>query len=190
MEEGVAYLKQLYLGPHDYHRIAERRAYDFPFAIGVVNIARLVGAEVLLPMALFDCCQLGEEILDGFLKEDGTREHLSLDDQKRCLKASYDLRCARICQAIFIFERFVPPDDCEDSETDAMMVKDHFDEMFCSMQFHTVAYFDAWTLPKHICQSCNDALDDRLYKQSQKVYNLLPICVGVTVAEGWPEAED
>ena len=52
--------------------------------IGVVNLARLLGADVMLPGALMGCCMLDMEIVEGFAREDGTREMLSLEDLGRC----------------------------------------------------------------------------------------------------------
>ncbi|KAI1795466.1 hypothetical protein LXA43DRAFT_44558 [Ganoderma leucocontextum] len=52
--------------------------------IGVANLARLTGQDKMLPGALMGCCQLGTEIADGFAREDGARETLSVEDLARC----------------------------------------------------------------------------------------------------------
>ena len=57
----------------------------------MVNIARLLGDQTLLPFALVECCSLGADILDGFEHEDGSHETLSLADLRICLDAQQKL---------------------------------------------------------------------------------------------------
>ncbi len=59
---------------------------DKVFAVGVVNLARLVQCDAILPSALAVCCSLeATALIDGFLREDGTRERLSGDDLNLCI---------------------------------------------------------------------------------------------------------
>ncbi|TFK84835.1 hypothetical protein K466DRAFT_654561 [Polyporus arcularius HHB13444] len=58
------------------------------FAIAAVNLARLTGnTTTVLPMALLDCAALGPDVMQGYRREDGTYDHLSQEDLKRCLRA-------------------------------------------------------------------------------------------------------
>ncbi|KAI0700393.1 hypothetical protein C8T65DRAFT_697345 [Cerioporus squamosus] len=57
------------------------------YAIGVVNIARLTGCDSLLPSALLICYGLGETIVRGYERDDGSREQLSLADIGLCYEA-------------------------------------------------------------------------------------------------------
>ena len=59
-------------------------ALDPLFNIAVVNIAHLTETPSLLPLALFRCAYLGGELLDGWTHEDGTVEHLTEADLRRC----------------------------------------------------------------------------------------------------------
>ena len=59
--------------------------------IGVVNFVRLTNTPFLLPTALYACCHLRGELLDGWMREDSTIEHLCTEDLKRCLNASVAL---------------------------------------------------------------------------------------------------
>ena len=61
------------------------------FAIGVVNLARLVDDKGLLPLALLECCKVGAEVVHGYEREDGSRELLSPDDLARCFAATSTL---------------------------------------------------------------------------------------------------
>nr|VWP00171.1 Zn(2)-C6 fungal-type domain-containing protein [Ganoderma boninense] len=67
-------------------------------AIGVVNLARLLGkdGEALLPIALMRCCMLGARIVEGYEREDGTRETLSPADLGRCFEGRVRLLDASV----------------------------------------------------------------------------------------------
>ncbi|KAI0752020.1 hypothetical protein C8Q74DRAFT_1211638 [Fomes fomentarius] len=84
----VEYLKRYYHDDFDLWRNDEAVFSPPNFKpihnIGVVNLARLLGVDVILPGALMGCCMLGMEIVEGFTREDGTREMLSLEDLGRC----------------------------------------------------------------------------------------------------------
>lgn len=70
---------------------AQDSRWSLAYAIGVVNIARLTGCEVILPSALLVCCSLDEKLVLGFEREDGTQETLSLQDVGLCLRAARSL---------------------------------------------------------------------------------------------------
>ncbi len=58
-------------------------------AIGVVNIARLAGCPIMLPIALVVCCSLKpKRLLRGFKRADGSYERLDHEDLLRCLTAT------------------------------------------------------------------------------------------------------
>ncbi|OBZ69624.1 Molybdenum cofactor sulfurase [Grifola frondosa] len=80
--------------------------------IGAVNIARLVGADSILPSALYTCCQLGSEIMDGYQHEDGIVEHLTTEDIKRCLCARKELMEASASLAVLMWAGTRVSDNC------------------------------------------------------------------------------
>lgn len=54
-------------------------------AIEAVTLARLTETDTILPSALLECAvNVGESVLDGYTREDGTLVTLSNDDLKRC----------------------------------------------------------------------------------------------------------
>ncbi|KAM5537289.1 hypothetical protein V8D89_009019 [Ganoderma adspersum] len=69
-------------------------------AVGVVNLARLIDEPSLLPTALLTCIYMKEDIMQGFEREDGTRETLALDDIGRCFRASGGIRQATIAAVV------------------------------------------------------------------------------------------
>ncbi|KAI0742523.1 hypothetical protein C8Q80DRAFT_1328903 [Daedaleopsis nitida] len=118
VSRAVAYLRQYYVS--DFNRWFAVTSLDPPafravHRIGVVNLARLAGADDLLPVALMCCCILGPEIGDGFAREDGTHEALARADLARCFVGR-----ARLLEAAFVaaHRTFRPPvaDGCTQAE--------------------------------------------------------------------------
>lgn len=73
-------------------------------AIGVVNLARLVDCDVILPTALMVCGMLpAQDLVRGFDREDGTREKLSEGDLVRCLEGRTRLMQERTRTIITLF---------------------------------------------------------------------------------------
>ncbi|KAI0753726.1 hypothetical protein C8Q74DRAFT_1306585 [Fomes fomentarius] len=87
-------------------------------AIPVVNIARLTGADYLLPMALAHCCRLGAAIVNGYIHEDGTREYLAPADLGLCFQAKEKLIEARVKAVTHILDQPRLVVNCALSETD------------------------------------------------------------------------
>lgn len=107
VSDAVAYLKRYYTSIFDEWATGRLYAPGAPFqkvhAIGVVNLARLVDEPLLLPTALLMCCSLGRDITTGFVREDGTREMLPLDDIGRCFAARTHLTKQMILILFHIF---------------------------------------------------------------------------------------
>ncbi|PIL24773.1 hypothetical protein GSI_12659 [Ganoderma sinense ZZ0214-1] len=76
LELCVAYLKRFYHdsfdGWRDNSTCMSPPRFERIHAIGVVNLARLLGHPKMLPSVLMACCLLDAEIADGFAREDGT----------------------------------------------------------------------------------------------------------------------
>ncbi len=70
------------------------------YAIGVVTLAHLTQTPSMLPLALYDCCYLGGRVVRGWTREDGTVEHLSLEDLERCMDGSTALATSALCSSI------------------------------------------------------------------------------------------
>ena len=89
LERCVAYLKRFYHdnfdGWRDNSTCISPPGFERIHAIGVVNLARLLGHDKMLPGALMACCLLDAEIADGFAREDDTREILTPADLARCM---------------------------------------------------------------------------------------------------------
>ena len=54
-------------------------------AIGAVNLARLTDTRSILPTAFYQCCELGDGVIDGCQRPDGHVEHLGFEDRRICM---------------------------------------------------------------------------------------------------------
>ncbi|KAI1795310.1 hypothetical protein LXA43DRAFT_992303 [Ganoderma leucocontextum] len=87
-DQALASLQESTLSPHfsDWYKSATLTSFKgLNQVIGVVNLARLTDSPALLPGALYICSHLGGKLVDGWEREDGTIEMLSVDDLRRCL---------------------------------------------------------------------------------------------------------
>ncbi|OSD03866.1 hypothetical protein PYCCODRAFT_1365143 [Trametes coccinea BRFM310] len=64
--------------------------------IGVINLARLTGETSILPTAIIAACMEGVEVFRGRTREDGSVEHLTLDDVSLCHSAHQELVRERV----------------------------------------------------------------------------------------------
>ncbi|RDX48945.1 hypothetical protein OH76DRAFT_1404137 [Lentinus brumalis] len=188
VEDSLPWFSKLY--PSDFATLDKHRPKPLPptCAIATINIARLTGADYLLPMALAECCQLGAEIVNGHQREDGTREYLALDDLGRCFQAQRKLIEARV----FAIERIVNQDlygECKNEDGD--LVEEFHEQMregaipgFCSPNFWESIGERITSRFPEICRQCRKELATEERDQQRQIFARLPQLVGVTV-DGW-----
>ncbi|EIW56927.1 uncharacterized protein TRAVEDRAFT_128217 [Trametes versicolor FP-101664 SS1] len=92
LDSAILFLKTHY--PMDYDDWTEfgdcgAPSFSLEHAIGVVNLARLVGDSDLLVIALLVCCHIddADALIHGFEREDGSREQLTPEDIALCESA-------------------------------------------------------------------------------------------------------
>ena len=78
-------------------------------AIGAVALARLTDTPSILPAALYTCSVLGKRVLDGWTREDGSVEHLSSEDAKRCIGGREELLRRGVAAVITIVMEGISP---------------------------------------------------------------------------------
>ncbi len=81
--QGVDYLKRWFTTDYPAWSAGALYEPDTPLecvhAMGVINLARLVDVPALLPTALLMCCGLDEEVVKGFVRENGWLKRLPVD---------------------------------------------------------------------------------------------------------------
>ena len=186
VDQSVEYLRKLY--PDDwnvYCKIPTSMAFKPIQAIGVVNLARLTGADSILPLALMKCCDLGPAIAEGFEREDGTEEYLSPADLGLCFKLKETLIEARVQ---IVHRILVYPDNDHDSCHQDIEV---FLQALCKGTVRglcTPRPLATWaTLMKtqlpNICDTCHKVVLDKASAERRALFERLPSVLGITVKD-------
>ncbi|TBU53872.1 hypothetical protein BD310DRAFT_128043 [Dichomitus squalens] len=162
-------------------------------SIAVVNLARLTNTPSMLPTALMDCCTLGPEIVDGLVREDGTRETLPLDDLGRCFvgRAKMAQASARIAHLMFrppVSAACRQPACCQRVLQRLLNeLGNARDDVISCVDWYAswMVYVDGRDEDRELCMRCYKMLEgERPKKLQREVWMSLPAMMGVTV-EGW-----
>lgn len=196
LEQWMVYLKRHFTSSfyrwvsHD--RLVPGRLTNI-HAIGVVNLARLTGHTSILPTALAVCTTLDEKIIDGFAREDGTREQLSADDLGRCFKLQKALIQANAAAVLKALSSKPSPIECRHSN----VCESQLEEILETHHKQSFASFLApeGLVPKWkpyneqqeeygICGVCRDMIDDVYHTEQWEIWRRLPLELGLEV-DGW-----
>ncbi|TBU24838.1 hypothetical protein BD311DRAFT_855410 [Dichomitus squalens] len=161
-------------------------------AIGVVNLARLTGEMSILPTALVSCLVLGSDIVDGFEREDGFKENLTLEDLDLCIRAQAEIRKASVGS---VFRRFKPTVSagCKTAESCGAAFRKMLYGLEQRMEIlisgNPLAEYTAYLGGENIglCAYCLEMLEDRDDKERTDIWKRLPDLLGIEVP-GWGEA--
>ncbi|KAI0753671.1 hypothetical protein C8Q74DRAFT_1373636 [Fomes fomentarius] len=192
MDEALAYLKA-----HFSTKLSSWSALDYvpePFdeveAIGVVNIARLVGCTSMLPTAFLACCNFLDAL--GFKTEHGTFEKLSDDDLVRCTDAKRVLTRqlnTALLRACGICEH--PGTQCERGMREVLRLYTEnsdrwplFDPFLdCNVYLRLNDTFGS-RRSCVMCSTCQEQIKSRLVEEQRAIWKRLPEIFKVEV-EGW-----
>ncbi|RDX48943.1 hypothetical protein OH76DRAFT_614875 [Lentinus brumalis] len=164
------------------HVLPKRRGQIQQGAIAMVTLARLTGADQLLPVALAECCELGADVVNGFEREDGTRDHLAPEDLGRCIKATRNLVEARL----YAMEHTVRPavyEGCEEGCIhDINMFRDRVlggtIPGLCTTQFwRSYASLLTDEFPD-VCKRCAEEFSEEELVQQRSIFRRLPLTAG------------
>ena len=161
-------------------------------AIGVVNLARLTHADWLLPTALMACCELGREITEGFLREDGTRDVLSLDDIGRCFAGKAKLAEANLATMHYVLRQDVTaacehPGRCKYVLRKLMnaLLEGHDEAKGLQWYESWQPFIDKVDRGRELCCKCYKMVTEtRQEEKETEIFLRLPEMMGVEV-EGW-----
>ena len=161
--------------------------------IGVVNLARMIGEPTLLPTAIIGCTELQDKIVRGFKQEDGSQEHLTLEDLGICFLAKSELRKASI-RAVLLTLQPIASSGCKTPSA----CRGRFRSALARLHAHVDSLvnhdpFASWrTFVKDsqldICPACVEAVDNRSLGERVNVWNRLPEVLQIEVP-GWIEHE-
>ncbi|KAI0703096.1 hypothetical protein C8Q76DRAFT_801946 [Earliella scabrosa] len=170
------------------------KGWDVAQVIGVVNLARFIEEPLILPTALMACTQLEGRILDGYMREDGTTEHLSRQDLALCVRAKTDIQKANA--AVILRTLSLPLSSRCTSPT---MCKAQVQAAFHRLHLHAddlvggSPFLSYVTCVKNedlgVCTVCTKYLNKTNWAERQDMWNRLPEILQIEVP-GWvPPAE-
>ena len=158
--------------------------------IGVINIARLTDTPSLLPGAFYFTCFKGSGLVDGWKREDGSVEHLSRDDLRRCMDGGTELAHYMNTLRTQIFLHNHPHGDCtSEAQCLASAVTMLLTANTIDIGSNTT-FFTSWrsfienysTTHAPLCYSCIDAMFLREAQiRLEMWYTMLPSIFRLTV---------
>ncbi|KAI1795352.1 hypothetical protein LXA43DRAFT_38491 [Ganoderma leucocontextum] len=163
------------------------------YGIAGVNLARLTDTPSLLPDALLSCCLLQGAIFDGWKREDGTVEHLSAEDLRRCVVARTTLTARNLQIMGCVFEA-QPSDNCDnpprcsrgmDARCSCLVREGTVFEYGPIIDWAEVIRYTAQE--SAICSECEKDLQARNARERRKFWEDLPKIFGITV-DRWPSS--
>ncbi|KAI1792218.1 hypothetical protein LXA43DRAFT_887864 [Ganoderma leucocontextum] len=200
-QEGLSFLKGHYTDSLDTWNEIDTwspTGWDDLQAIGVINLARSTGELSLLPTAFMVCAVLLQSnLVHGFTREDGSQEHLTLDDIGRCLEAKDRLREASVIAHFRALTPAVAP-ACKASSQCARTFKHAFRGKGMEANVHLMMtddvllntplrYFETKDGNYTLCQPCVAMVDERDRKENLALWNRLPGLLGIDVP-AWGES--
>ncbi len=170
------------------------------YAIGVVNLARLLAEPTLLPTALLTCCTLGANIAKGFTREDGTHESLSPHDLGLCFAARSRLAGRAVILAATVFSPPVSdgcarPQKCREALQTALanLKKPQTAEQLMDADIFSPDARDLGWGNTGQCAGCLEMVRRRDSERRFALWKLLPMIMGVDDvldSDAWSEASD
>ena len=182
VDDAMAFIRKAY--PKDFPSYLERTMFRQEHAIGVVNLAHLVGATDVLPVAFLDCCALvSKNLVWGFLRPDGTREMLGPHDLARCVEAKDHLMRETV-RRLYRMTRFKPSpkcdgDECLAEEAFATPLDEH--DWRGGVSTRVLAPWGLSVKDGQLCDACVRAWEDQVLAYRQDVWNRLPRILGLVV---------
>lgn len=185
--DAVGYLKQWYApkymedwaGEFLYGPLAP---FQLVHAIGIVNLARIVDEPAMLLAALLVCCSLEKEIVEGFVREDGTQETLPLDDIGRC----FAVRALLAQQGFELLLSLFTPVASSGCKTPVQCEKEMQSKQVEAMRYLSSAWHsDVFVHAAHIlrstmdCSRCQTKLRERYVDLRVNLWYRLPYLFGV-----------
>ncbi|KAI9061834.1 hypothetical protein FKP32DRAFT_1677765 [Trametes sanguinea] len=199
VDRSLEYLKSHFLyhfNGRDRIHFTSPPAFEDIHSIGVVNLARMTETTVLLPPALMACCRLSAtELMNGFAREDGTREVLSDEDIGRCYMGRAALTEATVLFMLQLYDqtrssRCKRPSDCKPVFIRLLNNVKHYEGMDDIKDHRWYHYFDDYfeeeDVNRRLCWPCFDKLCKRQRQIHNDTWQTLPELLGLSI-DGWAE---
>ncbi|KZT07969.1 uncharacterized protein LAESUDRAFT_677176 [Laetiporus sulphureus 93-53] len=160
-------------------------------AVTAVNLARLTNTDSILPVAMYECCQLGSKaIVEGISRPDGTFEMLQSTDQIRCIDGNMNLVAEHIGGMNGVFKKEAY---CRNAYGSCGNMLRELRAGIVRVQGNVwTAVLEPWDgfVPKslQLCQDCRKSFLADDVARRKKAWGLLPKLMGVNV-KGWDSSK-
>ena len=161
-------------------------------AIGVLNLARVIGSPSLLCGAIFACCRLSlDDLVNGYIRDDRGKETLSLEDLVRVRMTRDRLVGACIISATFVYASKGVSTCRRRGCRDALDRIRHTTVRTLRavtpsqpMRFPMLQRSARETADVGLCDTCVNMLETREREAREELWSLLP-CIADEVVPGW-----
>ena len=159
-------------------------------AIGAINLARLTDTPSILPVAMLRCAHLGGSIMEGWVRDDGSVEHLSAEDLKRVIEGR-DTLARRGTQELLELLGGIPQSDCFEPSScreslcyalvtlDVDAVQGSANIFLGYQDVVDKLLFQAW------CDICAQDIKEYASEQQKQMWSDLPKMFGLQIRH-WP----
>ena len=162
--------------------------------IGAVNLARLTNSLSILPFALYGCCGLSGRVMDGWKRDTGDTEYLSMQDLRAIITGRDKLAQKGFAAMLTIFDDD-PSYHCTQRDLCNISLRGIIRNVEWDGDEH-YAVLDSWAwqikrLAKElsICKQCRDALLKRDVAERRDAWGDLPLMFGLSEVEcQWNQA--
>ncbi|KAI0753712.1 hypothetical protein C8Q74DRAFT_1452465 [Fomes fomentarius] len=179
VEHAVDYLRKCYPDNFDLFRKGTPSSFRKDHAIGVINLAHLIGANSFLPTAFLICASLGSSFVKDFERADSSREQLTPDDIAMCVDAQVRLTQRSFEQIVRVL-RPEPHKECVVRASYRHALRDFMDDYaayIAQPNPFTIACLDP--LRKALCMACWAMVSKRDEDEKPLSWNVLPRFVGI-----------
>lgn len=148
--------------------------------IPAVNLARLIGATYLLPVAFYLCCQLSTaQLLQGTPRPDGTTARLTADDLERCIEGKHKLVQDNTLGNAKIFARAAAncTTSCDHRLLGLIMHRHWLPD--ASTLANADAFIERLCMDERLCGECGRHMKAVHLQHRRDAWNLLPRTFGL-----------
>ncbi len=140
----------------------------------LIHLSRLTNNSFMLPIAFYLCTVVGSEVVDGWRREDGSVQHLSPEDLKRCFAgyAQVELRKGPMTSRIFDAG---PSSSCNRPARCTAKLLERYLKLSPTIPLlgGYTDVIDRYFRP-HICDACANTLKAREVAERRKLWKELP----------------
>lgn len=133
----------------------------------------------MLPLAFYDCARLGDNVREGWKRQDGTVEMLSDADLQRCFDGAAAMRRRAAAAAAKVF---APTPRCDEGCTSQGRIHDMYDRVakYGLLDEPLESWADTIKCTAQgVCETCMEQLLDRADMHRRELWRELPSFFGL-----------